>query len=111
MPSFVQKELDYILKKYLRWDFEGLLDDLDEIFAIKEINEEERIKAKLIQSSLISTLYDFGEEKGSRELSFKLAQEAVNESKNFGDTYLVTASKMCLASEYFAKTIGKNMWN
>jgi len=101
MPSTVQEELDRILRKYVRWEIDDILDDLDKVLEDKEITKEEQIIAKIIQSEVFDSLYSIGDERGSREISQKLAQEVIKESKNLGDNYLIVASNHNLAGLYF----------
>ncbi|MHA1219682.1 MAG: tetratricopeptide repeat protein [Candidatus Heimdallarchaeaceae archaeon] len=102
MPSSVKEELDRILRKSMRWEIDDILDDLDNVLEDKGITKEEQIIAKIIQSEVYSLLYLFWDERGSREISMKLAQEVIEESKNLGDNYLIVASNLCLANIHFS---------
>ncbi len=101
MPSPIQHEIDNILRKHLRWDFDGRLDDLEQIFAYEDITKEEQIKIKILQSDVHSKMFNFGDEIGSKEISLKLAQEALEESKELGDNFLMAASIMRLSGLHF----------
>ena len=101
MPSSVQEELDRILRKLIRWEYQETLDDLDKVLENEEITKEERIKAKILQSQAYSSLYRFWAEGGSKEIADKLAQEVIEESENLGDNYLIVASNLNLTNIYF----------
>ena len=106
MPSSIKEELDRILRKYMRWEIDDILDDLDNVLEDKEITKEDQIITKMIQSHVYISLYSFGDERGSKEIGWKLAQEVIKKSKNLGDNYLIVASNLSLASIYF----GDNKW-
>jgi len=101
MPYSVQKELDRILQKFVRLEFDDILQDLDNILANMEITKEEKIKAKYLQSNLHYFMSIFGYERGSREIGLQLAQEILEESKNLGDDYLIFVSNLTLLNKYF----------
>ena len=101
MPSSVQEELDRIYRKFIRCEYQEILDDLDKVLENEEITKEERIKAKILQSQAHRFLYHFLAEGGSKEIADKLAQEVIEESENLGDNYLIVASNVNLAGIYF----------
>ena len=101
MPSSVQEELDRIYRKFIRCEYQEILDDLDKVLENEEITKEERIKAKILQSHAYRFLYRLLAEGGSKEIADKLAQEVIEESENLGDNYLIVASNLNLTSIYF----------
>lgn len=82
IPSSIQEEIDRIQQNlYLKFEYLDSLAEIDEILENKDITKEERIKAILLKSEIISTLVFIGEESGSLEICMKLAKEAKKRSE------------------------------
>ena len=88
MVTLIQKELERILKDYIKGDSLKSIAELDELLKKEEITIEERIKAKILKSQIVHDLTTLGYENYSFDYGMKLAQEVIRESSDIKDKVL-----------------------
>ena len=100
MVTPIQKELERILKDYIKGDFLKSIAELDELLKKEEITIEERIKAKILKSQIVNILTSLGYEHYSFDYGMKIAQEVIRESIDIKDKNLKFDSLINLQISY-----------